>query len=66
MLLKLVNPELFPRDWFLNSGAHYSVRKVFLGFEVFLLSIFNRVEWVLFFQYIMFLLAYVGALMGYM
>ncbi|MCD6385501.1 hypothetical protein J7M23_06945 [Candidatus Sumerlaeota bacterium] len=62
MLLKTINPYLFPRDWFLNGEAHYSIRKFFLGFEVFLYSILHRIEWVLFFQYIMYLLAYVGAL----
>lgn len=63
MLMKDINPELFPRDYFLGGEGHYSVRKIYLTIQLFLYKLLGgKIELVLFSQYLLYLLSITSAL----
>ncbi len=62
MFLRLVDPALYPRDWFLHSQGHYPVRKVFLWLELGLFKILPNLPLMLFLQFMVYLAAVAAAL----
>ncbi len=62
MLMRLVEPDLFARDWFFGGRANYAERQVFLAAERALLIPLRRIELVLFSQYLALLCAFATAL----
>lgn len=55
MLMRLLNPELYPRDWFFAGDAQYTIRTVFLNFEILLYRVIGSIPLLLFWQYIAYL-----------
>lgn len=62
MLLKLLDPDLYPRDWFFNAQGQYPVRIVYLWLQTQLHKILPQIEWILLAQYLLYLAAFIGGL----